>query len=96
MLILQRTDNDNNYFCKEEMAPLTSIEYKTFLIKQTDIFTKVSFEEKYTSGKNYLKVRDHFHHTGKHKGAAHGIYDLKYNIPKKIIVVFHNGSNYDC
>ena len=41
------------------------------------------------------KVRDHRHYTGKYKGAAHSICNLRYIIPKKILVVFHNGSTYD-
>ena len=32
---------------------------------------------------------------GENKGAAHSICNLKYSIPKKIPVAFHNGSNYD-
>ena len=28
-------------------------------------------------------------------GAAHSIRDLKFNVPKEILVVFHDGSNYD-
>ena len=28
-------------------------------------------------------------------GAAHSIYNLKYSVPKKIPIAFHNGSNYD-
>ena len=42
--------------------------------------------------KNY-KVRDHY--TGKYRGAAHSIYNLKYKVPKEIFVVFRNGSTYD-
>ena len=45
--------------------------------------------------KNYWKVRDHCHCTGKYRGAAHSICNLNFNIPNKIPVVFHNGSNYD-
>ena len=41
------------------------------------------------------KVRDHCHHTGKYRGAAHSICNLRYKIPKEIPVVFHNGSTYD-
>ena len=41
------------------------------------------------------KVRDHCHYTGKFRGAAHNIFNLIYNIPKKIPIVFHNGSTYD-
>ena len=31
----------------------------------------------------------------KYRGAVHSICNLKYSVPKKIPVVFHNGSNYD-
>ena len=41
------------------------------------------------------KVRDHCHYTGKYRGAAHSICNLRYKIPKEIPVVFHNGSTYD-
>ena len=41
------------------------------------------------------KVRDHCHYTGKYKGAAHSICNLRYKIPREIPVVFHNGSTYD-
>ena len=45
--------------------------------------------------KKYLKVRDHCHYTGEYRGAAHGICNFKYIVPKKIPTVFHSGSNYD-
>ena len=45
--------------------------------------------------KKYHKVRDHFHYTGKFKGAAHNIFNLRYKIPNEITVVFDNGSTYD-
>ena len=41
------------------------------------------------------KVRDNCHYTGKFRGAAHNISNLRYKIPKEIPVVFHNGSTYD-
>ena len=41
------------------------------------------------------KVRDHCHYTGKYRGAAHSSCNLRYKIPNKILVVFHNGSTYD-
>ena len=43
----------------------------------------------------YHKVRDHYHYTGKYRGAGYSICNLKYSVPKKIPIVFHNGSNYD-
>ena len=45
--------------------------------------------------KKYRKVTDHCHYTGKYKGAAHSIYNLKYSAPKRIPINSHNGSNYD-
>ena len=33
--------------------------------------------------------------TDKHRDAEHSICILKYGQPKKIPIVFHNGSNYD-
>ena len=41
------------------------------------------------------KERDHCHYTGKYRGAAHSICNLKYKAPKEILVLFHNGSKYD-
>ena len=47
------------------------------------------------SDKKHYKVRDHCHYTGKYRGAAHNICNLRYKIPKEIPVLFHNGSTYD-
>ena len=43
----------------------------------------------------YHKVRDHCHYTGKFRGTAHNIYNLRYKVPKKIPLEFHNGLTYD-
>ena len=56
---------------------------------------KEIFENKCVKDKKYCKVRDHCHYTGEYRGVAHSIYDLKNSVPKKISLVFHNGSNYD-
>ena len=45
--------------------------------------------------KTYRKVRDHCHYAGEYRGAVHSICNLIYSVPKKIPIVFHNGSNYD-
>ena len=44
---------------------------------------------------NDNKIRDHCHYNGKYRGAAHNKCNLRYKIPKKIPVVFHNGFTYD-
>ena len=44
--------------------------------------------------KKYHKVTDHCHYVGEYRGAAHSICSLKYSVPKKIPIVFHNGPNY--
>ena len=53
------------------------------------------FENKYLKDKKYRKVRDHCHYTREYSGAAHSTCNLKYRAPKKIPIVFYNGSNYD-
>ena len=52
-------------------------------------------ENKFLKGKKYPKVRDHCRYTGEYRGPAHSICNLKYSVPKKIPIAFHNGSNYD-
>ena len=49
------------------------------------IFVKQKFEK---------KVRDHCHYTGKYRSAAHSICNSKYSVPKRIPIVFYDGSNY--
>ena len=49
-------------------------------------------EKEFCTDKNNKKVRDHCHYTGKYRGAAHSICNLRYKIPREIPVVFHNGS----
>ncbi len=41
------------------------------------------------------KVYDHCHLTGKYRGAAHQSCNLRYKMPKKIPLIFHNLKNYD-
>ena len=41
------------------------------------------------------KVRDHCHYTGRYRGSAHSLCNLRCRIPSYIPVVFHNLSGYD-
>ena len=85
-------------FKNKDMISLTNKEIKSYE-KQKVCYI---FEKRFCDGKNkksgydfYHKVRYHGHFTGKCRGAAHNICNLRYNIPKKISIAFHNGSAYD-
>ena len=58
-------------------------------------FVKKSLNIKMLMTGNILQSWRSFHYTGEYKGAAHGIYNLRYSVSNKILVIFHNGSNYD-
>ena len=77
---------------KKRMIPLT-IEEKIYHNKQKICYIcKKEFSN--NEKKNY-KIRDHCNYTGKYRGAAHNICNLRYKVPKEILIVFHNGSIYD-
>ena len=48
----------------------------------------------FSKSMNYQKLRDHYYYTGKHRGIARSICNLKFNLPNEIPVVIHYGSNY--
>ena len=79
---------------KKEMIPLTKKEEKKYNKQEVCYICKKGFSTD-DSNKKYNKVRDHCHYSGKYRGAAHDICNLRYKIPKEIPVVFHNGSTYD-
>ena len=45
--------------------------------------------------KNNERVHNHCCYTGKYRGTADNICNLRYKMPKEIPMVFHNGSNFD-
>ena len=59
-------------------------------------FVEKRILKKLSKSINYRKVRDHCHYTKKYISVEHSISNLKFNVPNEIVVVFHNGSNYDC
>ena len=76
------------------MIPLTKREEKKHNKQEVYHICKKGFSTD-DKNKKYHKVRDHCHYTGKNRGAAHDICNLRYKIPKEIPVVLHNGSTYD-
>ena len=77
---------------KKKIIPLTKEEKINYNYQQICYIYKKEFDK---SDKKHHKVRDHCHYTGKYRGVAHNICNLRYKVPKEIPVVFHNGSTYD-
>ena len=69
------------------MTPLTKQEEDNYNKENICYICKKEF--------NNDKVRDHCHFTGKYRGATHNTCNIRYKIPKNILVIFHNGSTYD-
>ena len=76
----------------KKMIPLTTKEEIYHNKQKICYICKKEFNNNH---KKQEKVRDHCHYTGKYRGAAHNICNLRYKVPKEIPVVFHNGSTYD-
>ena len=68
------TDKEKEYYDKQK---------KCYICKKPFVFDK----EKDTYI-NYKKVRVHCHFTGKFRGAAHSICNLRYSVPSEIPVIF--------
>ena len=80
------------------MIPLTDEEIKSYKGQKVYHICKGKFcydKNKEIEFKRNHKVRDHCHYTGKFRGAAHNICNLRCKVPKKIPVICHNGSAYD-
>ena len=79
---------------KKEMIPLTKEEKKMYHRQKRCYICKKRFRTD-DDNKEHHRVKDHCHCTGKHRGAAHNICNLRYKTPEEIPVVFHNGSKFD-
>ena len=73
------------------MIPLINKDIKSYEKAKVCHICKKGFHD---DDKNKKKVRDHCHYTRNIRGAAHSECNLRY-VPKKIPIVFHNGSTYD-
>ena len=81
-----------DHFEKSALKWLTNEERKLHRKKNVCYMYKKEFS---VNDKEFHKFRDHCHYTGKYRGAAHYICNLRYKIPEEILVVFHNGSTYN-
>ena len=82
-------------FEKKKILPLTKEELKSHQDAKAYYICRERIL-KNAKDINYRKVRDHFQYTGKYRGAAHSICNLKImKLLNEVTVVFHNGSNYD-
>ena len=77
-------------FPEKPMDLLTNKQWKRY-----KIVSKCHICYKPFDRKDNPKVRDHYHYTGKYRGPAHMLYNLRYKIPSYIPVVFHNLLGYD-
>ena len=77
---------------KKDMIPLTKKEEENHNNQKVCYICKKEFD---TNDKKNHKVQDHCHYTGKYRGAAHNMCNLRYKVPKEIPIVFHNSSTYD-
>ena len=82
-------------FKKKKMELLTKEQQESYENAKICYICKEKFESEHLKDKKYRNVRGHCHYTGDYRGAAHSICNLKSSVPKKIPIVFHNGSNYD-
>ena len=79
---------------KKKMMSLPKKEEENYNNQKVCYICKKEFNTDDSDKKNH-KVKDHCRYTGKYRGAAHNICNLRHKIPKEIPIVFHNGSTYD-
>ena len=76
------------------MISLTKIEQKMYNKHQVCHICKEGFSTD-DNNEKYHKVKNYCHYTGKYRGAAHNICNLRCKTPKEIPAIFHDGSTYD-
>ena len=73
---------------KKEMIPLTKEENIKHRKQKICFICRKGFStDDDNCNKKYFKVEYHCHYTGKYRGAAHDICNLRYKIPKEISVI---------
>ena len=76
------------------MIPLTYGENKFYEEQEVCniCIEKFCMDEDDENYKKRKKVKDHCHYTGKFRGAAHSIFNLRYKVPNNIPIIIHNAS----
>ena len=92
LLIPKTEPNEDHYFKKEKMKLLAKEQQESNENSKICNISNEELENKYLEDK---KVGDHCHYTEEYRGAAQSICNLKYCVPKKVLISFHNGVNYD-
>ena len=83
-------------FKREKMKVLTKYIKESYEnAKICYISCKERVENKYLNNKKCHKVRYHCQYAVEYRGAAHSICNVKYNVSRKISIVFRNESNCD-
>ena len=80
---------------RRKVIPLTNEELKSHEDARICYICWKYFLKKLAEDINHRKVRNLCHYTGKYRGPAFSICNLKFNAPNEIPVVFHNSSKYD-
>ena len=81
--VCKTTREKNDGFKKKEL-PLTPKKLKFHKEANGCYSCWIRFFKKSSNYINYQKVRDHYHYTGKHRGAAYRICNLKFNLPNEM------------
>ena len=95
---LKELGTEMTNFEENEMIPLINQEIKSYEKQKVCHICEKTFcddKNKKSEYDLYNEVRDHCHYTGKFRGAAHNICNLRYKVLRKIPIVFYNGSTYD-
>ena len=82
---LLEIETENNFHCNKQMI----------FNEEDKLYNETNNTCHICSKTCIYKVRDHCHETGKYRGPACNICNLRYKQQKFIPVIFHNGSGYD-
>ena len=76
---------------EQKMLPLTIGEFES---QNNSKVCYVCREKFHKEDKIYIKVQDRCHFTGKHRGAAQCMCNLRYSVSKETPIILHNGCIY--